>query len=241
MNIYAVLTGLGAALGLWRASRAAPERSREHVINGGLFFLLGCLLGARLAYCLLHSTYFSNHPEEGIQFWQGGLFWPGAALGGSLVILILSRSWRIPLAGLVEEMTPILPPLAIAAWLGCWQTGTAYGPSAPEGAWWGLPCRDESGDLLLRFPLQMAASLLLLLFITVMELITQKWKTKGITGPATILILSVVLLAISLIRADPGLQWAGLNIDTWSSLLLSAASLASLGRIIKNKSIVSEV
>ncbi len=162
MTLFALLIGLGASLGLWQVARSAPLNQTGRWVDAGIGVLAGMLVGARLAYASIHTAYFAERPLQIFAVWQGGLSGWGAVAGGLVaafgVALLLRQSLRFTL----DRLCPLVTPLAVLGWLACGQAGCAYGPRLAATAWLGLPMPDEWGRVLLRFPLQPVAALLLL-------------------------------------------------------------------------------
>ena len=226
MTPFSLLVGAGASLGLWLVVRSSPRWYFRRRLETGFLVLLGALLGARLVFAAIHSAYFSQHPSEILQVWLGGLSWPGAVLGGLIVVLVVSMAWKIPLARLADVLEPLVPPLAVAVWLGCWQAGSGYGIRAPLDTWWGVPAPDESGLALPRFPLQLVAASTLLLYTFLLDLTTQNLAYPGQKAVLVLLGLAINLLVFSFFQADPVPLWNGLRWDVWAALgftLLSGA------------------
>ncbi len=229
MNAFSVWVGLGASVGLWRVARSAPQRQVGLWVNAGLFVLFFTLVGARVFYVGIDWSYFSAHLIEAPELWLGGLTWPGALAGAGLAFLILGFRYRtarsqtkqagkIPLGWLGDRLYPLLPPLVVTAWLGCWQSGVAYGALAPKGALWGVPTLDEAGFTSLRFPLQPLAALTLLIFFWLLETRARPLRPAGKLSGLAVAGLLLNLLAASLLRADTSLSWNGLRLDTWFAI-----------------------
>jgi prolipoprotein diacylglyceryltransferase len=202
-----------------------------------LFVLTFALFGARLAYTLLNFEYFSTHLAEILQFWRGGLAWPGAAAGAWLALLALpqivrgSRGSRIPFGWVADRLYPLLPPLTVTTWLGCWSSGVAYGAALPTGTWWAIPSLDDTGAYNPHFPLQFLAAVSLITFFILLERLTERIKPLRPTGLLSGLAaagLFLHLLAASLLRADPARYWRGLRVDTWLALGFLACFLLML-------------
>lgn len=229
MNHYAVLVGLGAALGLWQVIQAAPPALETKRARQGLGLLLGGLLGARLGYVLLHWNYYRLHLLEAPQVWLGGLVWYGALAGALLALLVIFLLGGERLAELADGLTPLLPPLTILIWLACWTAGCAYGMTA-EGAWWGLPAADETGVVARRLPLQVLAALTLALLYGALELRLSLWSVTPVPsgGRACLTLLALMLhtFLFSLLRADPALRRLGLRVDSWAALVFALPALA---------------
>jgi len=77
---------------MWQVMRRAQPQHTRRLLDFGLLTLLGAMLGARAFYVALHGVYFSTRPLEALQFWQGGLAWPGAAAGALLALPFIDRS-----------------------------------------------------------------------------------------------------------------------------------------------------
>ncbi len=170
MEAFSFWIGLGASLGLWRVSQGVRRPQVNDRLNAALLTLAGSLIGARLFFVLVHIAYFSAHPLEALAFWQGGLSWPGAVLGAAGAAVALSFWQDIPLPQALDQLAPLAPPLALTAWLGCWQAGCGYGPQVAAGSFLALPGRDESGLVTLRLPVQLLAALSLLTYYAWLEL-----------------------------------------------------------------------
>lgn len=200
-------------------------------LNYCLVTLLAALAGARLFYALENWGYFSGHPLQILYLWQGGLAWPGAAAGAVSAAIWQSYTYRptpgmalahLPLGLFGDRLFPLLATISITTWLGCMQTGAAYGAVLPEGTWWGIRAADEAGSVALRVPLQPLAALSLLLFFWILE---TRFKTAQPTGRLSVLAatgLLLHLLVFSFFIASPAPSWNGLRIDTWAAIFFLA-------------------
>jgi prolipoprotein diacylglyceryltransferase len=158
-----VIIGLGATFGLAWTAALAPQKHRAGKIDHGLWVLFGALLGGRLVHTGLAWSYYSERLLDIPQIWLGGLSGVGALAGGLLALGLLAFFTRQNVGSLADGFTPLAAALVTSAWLACWADGAVYG--AETTAWWGLPARDEWGELLRRQPVQMtAAGLTLTLF-----------------------------------------------------------------------------
>ena len=228
MNIFALSIGLGAALGLWQVARTAPSQKALINVRMGLVVLFGGWLGARLVFILTHSTYYANHLNESVQLWLGGLSWTGAVIGIFSTAAMIAVVKKISVGKLLDDLFPIFPPLAIAIWLGCWQSGCAYGPIVPETAVWGLASQDETGVILRRFPTQLLASLTLLVYFLWLESRLKKFAFPGRKICLSGLGISVIVGFFSFLRADPAQFWLGLRLESWACVGFSLLFLIAL-------------
>src|SRR5271157_1610001 len=225
MDWFALAVGFGSTLGCWQIAQKAPFGQSWRLVNGAILTLLGCLISARLAFAGFHSAYFFVHPLEVLEFWLGGLSWPGAFAGAVLTIFILAWIWHMPITKLADGLAPLFPPMAIGVWLGCWQAGIAYGASAATGSWWAMPALDETGTYSLREPLQLWAALSILLFFVFLERNMRIFNHPGQFSAITALGLSINLLLFSRFRADPLPVWNGLRTDILAGCLFVVLSL----------------
>jgi prolipoprotein diacylglyceryltransferase len=231
---FSLLVGIGAGIGLWRVVRGVPvvrntpERQAAFLLNTGLIVLFSGLAGARLAYVGINWGYFATHLLEAPQFWLGGLSWPGAFAGAALALLAITITARTPRGDAIptgwfgDRLYPMLPPLAIAIWLGCWQTGHGYGSLLPEGAWWGIPSLDETGNVALRWPLQPLAAFTLLAFFGLLETLLPARRPVGQLSGLAVTGLLLHLLVFSFLSAEPAPTWQGLRIETWAAIFFLA-------------------
>ncbi len=231
---FSLLVGMGASLGLWRVASRAPRNAVPQWLNAGLITLLVMLLGARLGFAAQRPAYFAAHVGEIFAYWQGGLSWGGAALGAWLAAAGIALAYRQSFMITVDRLFGLVGPLAVAAWLGCWSAGVAYGPLLPAGTVWGIPALDEAGVTQLRWPLQpLAAASLALLFI-VFERRVVYWKTPGRAAALGLVVFSCHLVLFSFLRADPVLTWWGVRADVWAAVLLLLVSLIfAAGNLIR--------
>ena len=241
MTAFSFLAGLGASLGLWQVTRTAQPQHMRRLADYGLVVLVLALAGARLFYVGLHAAYYAPRPLEALQFWQGGFSWPGAAAGGLLGMALLALVRRRSFAWLADGLAPLIGPLAVGLWLGCWQAGVVYGAALAPGACCGVPTPDETGAVALRYPLQVLCALGLLVYLWLVDRLMEPRRGRnarleqrtrqGLRAALFGLGLGLDLLAASLLRADPVPSWGPLHFDTWCALGLAALSLAGVAGV----------
>lgn len=226
MPNFSLLLGIGALAGLVLVAWRVPKKLTARYVDAGLGLLLGALIGSRLGYAITNWGYFSQHPGEIFQVWLGGLSGPGALLGGLLGIAFLRLLQWFYLGPLVDGMLPLLGTLAIAAWLGCWVDGSAYG--AQSTAWYALPARDEWGVLSARLPVQLLGALLTLGLFTGLEQARGLLRQPGLAGSLGWLGTALILFGLSFLRSDPAQVWHGLRLEAWWALVVALIALAGL-------------
>lgn len=227
MNMYAVLLGLGASVGCWEVIRTVCPRERARWSTYLLLILLGALIGSR-SWFVLQMAFYSGQTTPFFSIWQGGLNWPGAVLGGLLVMVAFILIWHLPPALTFDRMLPLFVLLPVTAWLGCWQMGCAYGQSLPSDSFWSLLILDEAGTLSERFPLQFLAVLLLLGLVLLLVFLQRRHLfLPGQLAAATGAGLSLDLLLVAFLRADLQPRWQGLPVEAWAALVLLLVCVAA--------------
>ncbi len=228
LNLFAIIIGLGATAGLASATwKARDLRETSSMVTATLILLAGGLVGGRIGFGVINWPYFQAHLWELPQIWLGGFSGPGAIAGMLLTIPVGARLMRLRFSTFIGWLFPLLPPVAVSAWLACWVTGVAYG-SPVTSSFIALLARDEWGVYLGRFPLQLVGALLSLVLFALIEswsgLNRQPWRKFSLG------VLAAVLPAtgLSFLRADSTPLWAGLRPDTWGFLCLSLVAFLLL-------------
>jgi phosphatidylglycerol:prolipoprotein diacylglycerol transferase len=228
--VYSLFLALGACLGLaWVAWRAGPKKGMR-LVEAGMWALLGALIGSRALYVAVSWLYYRDHLLESLQFFRGGLGWPGALAGGLLALVGYAALTRTSLAELADDLVPLLLALSVGAWLGCWAAGCAYGITSSD--WWSLPTPDEWGLVADRWPVQVLGALLTVGWFALVERLAGAARLKpGYRALLCLLGLSLILLAAAWLRADPGFSWNGMRLEAWVALAYSLLALAGLAAL----------
>ena len=200
--------------------QSAPRLQVGSWINFALYTLGGALLGSRLSFVLIHQAYYSAHRLETLAFWRGGLSWPGAMVGGVLMLILIAWRKRVPFFWLADGMAQLLAPLSITAWLGCWAAGIANGPLGL-----GIPTLDETGLYQLHFPLQLAAAVFLMVFFIWLDQVGKTFSNRGLYCGLANLGLAVPFLLVSFFRVDSAPNWGGLRPDSWAAMVFMGVSV----------------
>lgn len=225
MTDYSLLLGFGAVISLLRLARVTPVNERIAWLGSGTGILFGGLAGARLDYCLERFSYYSLHPMEILAFWRGGLAWQGAAAGAIAAMMLAAIFHHQRFVKVLDATSVMVLPISVAAWLGAWMEGAAYGAALPAGTWWGLPSLNAYGKAGLFLPVQLMASLCLLVFISLIETFTVRIKKAGLRGALLWLTFSLIMLLFTWLRADPSPLLKGMRIETWAAMVLSGIFL----------------
>jgi phosphatidylglycerol:prolipoprotein diacylglycerol transferase len=220
---FSLLLGIGAALGLFWTARQSTDFTRLDSVNAGLWGLVGALLAGRAAFVIYQWPYFQTHIIEIPQVWLGGLFWPGAVLGGLLAVAIFATVSRVQFASLADSLTPLVIALSVSGWLACWLDGSAYGPQSI--AWYAVPAWDEWSTLSLRVPTQLLGALLTIGLHGLLQFLIPRLIDSGQVASITLLGLGLINYALTYLRVDPILIWNGLRLDAWAGLGMAGIGL----------------
>lgn len=234
INPFAIIIGIGAAVGLWRVYEGLIPEQRIRGLFTAIWVLCGSLLGARLGYVFFNLNYYSLHRGEILKIWAGGVNGFGALVGAVIFTILAALVFHLGNLRTLDLMTGMLLPISVAGWLGCWAVGAAYGQSLEPGTWWGLRMLDDSGVTGLRVPLQPAAAVSLIIFLLLVERLTHH-QAQGIPFAASGLVFSLLALLFSFMRADPIQTLWNLRLDSILSIILSFACTILLGFLVWRK------
>ena len=237
---FPLLLGIGSSLGLaWVATRARL-RVVQSQLDAGLVALLAGFIGGRLAYTAVHWPYFRDHPVEIALMPLGGLAWPGAVLGALVGLLAFAALKRQPFLKLADTLLPLATTLAVSAWLACWLDGIAYGRLVD--AWWVVPARDEWGAIAPRLPVQFMGATLTLGLFWLLDMRQPRNPLPGLMAMRWCLGFSLIMLGLSMLRADPAPTWLGLRLETWAAMIFLLIAGFALWKIAPQRqlSVISE-
>ena len=190
------------------------------MVLAGLITLAGGLLGSRAGYVLAHTSYYNIHPDQITRVWQGGLNAFGAVIGAVIFAVLAALVLRRGILSTLDMASLLLAPVGVAAWLGLWGEGIAYGKTLQPGTFGGFPAPNEIGVMQPRFPLQIIAAASLLLVLYLVERMTRA-KNTGYRFALTLFFFSLHTAILTWFRADPVATWDGVRSDTLIALLLA--------------------
>jgi len=100
----AVLIGVSLSQYLAKRRNVDPNLLGDLVI----WLVIGAIPAARLYYVLFEWKQYSQHPEQIIAIWNGGIAIHGAIIGGTLAAIIFSRIQKISFWQLADLVAPSL-------------------------------------------------------------------------------------------------------------------------------------
>ncbi len=116
---YGILITTGIIVGVLLAMRQAKKKgyTYELVFDFMILALPLSIIGARLYYVAFEWEYYSQHPEEIIAVWNGGIAIYGAIIGGVVAAIILAKWRKFPLGRLLDITAPgLIVGQAIGRW-----------------------------------------------------------------------------------------------------------------------------
>lgn len=230
---FAILIGLGATLGMLRVSESVPQALRLPAARSAFGVLLGAFIGARIGFFFWQPAYIASEGWQALRFWEGGLVWPGAVLGAWLTMAAMAIIRKIDFRNVMDQMSPLLPPLAIMSWLGCLSSSCAYGKLVTNDDSW----LQVNGH----FPIQIFAAL----FLTIIYSLFERFfsiNNSGVRSAWIWLIFCLHTLFFSYLRADLRPMWNGFPIDLWAAAIILVLTILYLlyvllrVRVFKKKS-----
>lgn len=202
--------------------------------DAGLWSLLGGLLGARFAFVLTHLGYYGSNPLGILQIWQGGLSWPGAAIGALLALYLHTQIMKRSFWDLADALAGPTVLLALGLWIGCQIDHCAYGVGVRSGPL-AVVTADIFGVMIPRWPTQIAGAVFSALLLIGVVLLQDRFPHPGILASLTLALLAGMMLVLSLVRGDPvGAIWR-LRLDTLGAAIILIAALVALVLRIRRK------
>jgi phosphatidylglycerol:prolipoprotein diacylglycerol transferase len=202
--------------------------------DAGLWALLGGLLGARLVFVLVHLGYYGSNPLEILYVWQGGLSWPGAAIGALLALYAYTQIMKSSFWELADALAGPVALLALGMWIGCQIDHCAYGVGVQPGTF-AVNTADIFGVVLPRWPTQIVGAVCSAIILTGVVLLRERIPIPGMLAGLTLTLLAVVMLLLSLVRGDPVGAFWGLRLDTLGAVVILIAALSALALRIWRK------
>ncbi|MEA4854481.1 MAG: prolipoprotein diacylglyceryl transferase [Christensenella sp.] len=116
---YGIIIACGIVAGVAVAVYEAKRRgyTAELLLDFMILALPLSIVGARIYYVAFEWEYYSQHPDQIIAIWNGGIAIYGAIIGGVIAAIILSKWRRFPLGRLLDICAPgLVLGQAIGRW-----------------------------------------------------------------------------------------------------------------------------
>jgi phosphatidylglycerol:prolipoprotein diacylglycerol transferase len=135
---YGLAIALATIVGLLLSQRLAVRRGIDPNLMGDLviWLIVGAIPMARIYYVLFRWDYYSQHLNEVVSIWQGGIAIHGAILGGAIATIVFAKLHKLSFWQLGDTVMPCLSlGQAIGRW-GNFFNSEAFG--APTNLPWKL-------------------------------------------------------------------------------------------------------
>ena len=233
-HTYGLMIALGILLGLWVAVRLAvrdgapPAQARDAVHGLVTYFVIGGLLGGRLAYIVNYPADFSGHWMSVFKIWEGGLVSYGGLVGALAGFALWHRNHPLfPWRRVLDWLAPAIPLGHAIGRLGCFAAGCCYG--RPTNLPWAVTFTNPESLAPLFVPLHPdqlyeSAMLVVLGLFLLYRFRKSRGRPEGALFVDYLLLYSVGRFGTDFFRDDPGM--AGLTWGQWMSLAVFAAAVA---------------
>ncbi len=109
----AVLIGVNLSMRLGKSRKIDPES----IADLAICLVLGAIPAARLYYVTFEWHNYSQHPENIVKIWEGGIAIHGALIGGSIAAIIFAKFKQISFWQLADI---VAPSVALGQAIGRW-------------------------------------------------------------------------------------------------------------------------
>ncbi len=116
---YGVLIATAVLIGVNLSMRLAKSRSidPEAIADLAIWLVLAAIPSARLYYVAFEWQNYSQHPEQIIKIWEGGIAIHGAIIGGSIAAIIFAKLKQLSFWQLADV---VAPSVALGQAIGRW-------------------------------------------------------------------------------------------------------------------------
>ena len=116
---YGLLIASAVLIGVSLSQYLAKRRGVDPELVGDLviWLVMAAIPCARLYYVLFEWQQYSQHPEDIIAIWKGGIAIHGAIIGGTIATIIFSRINKVSLWQLIDL---VVPSLILGQAIGRW-------------------------------------------------------------------------------------------------------------------------
>ena len=136
---YGLLVALAMVIGWgWFVRNAARDGIDREVASNVVFWaVISGIVGGKLGLVLVEPKAFLTHPSRFVSFEflsSAGVIWTGV-LGGVGAMILLARSYKLPLATVLDAAALPLPVAQAIGRVGCLLAGCCFG--SPTTLPWG--------------------------------------------------------------------------------------------------------
>ena len=185
------------------------------------------IIGARLYYVAFTWEYYSAHPAEIVQIWNGGLAIYGGIIGAAIGLIIMSKVKKQPALKIIDF---IIPYVALGQGIGRW--GNFINQEAYGGATdlpWGMTgsvIQQEFGSTLVH-PTFFYESMWCFITFAVLMILRGKLKKHGQSLCVYCIMYGTERAFVEGLRTD-SLYWGSVRVSQALSIILIVLAVAAL-------------
>jgi len=153
-----------------------------HLDSLALYLFVGLVVGARLGHIIFYNLgYFSAHPFEILQIWNGGLSSHGATIGLVVALLLWAKIYKVKFYKYADFLAIPMPLTAMFVRIGNFFNSEIVG--LPTNSNFGVVFK-KLGEDFPRYPSQLfEAAALLIVFVVLMWLYLKGKKKDSALAP----------------------------------------------------------
>jgi phosphatidylglycerol---prolipoprotein diacylglyceryl transferase len=106
---------IGVNLSMWLAKKRQTDP--ELIADLAIWLVIGAIPAARLYYVIFQWQNYSQHPDQIIKIWEGGIAIHGAIIGGTIAAIIFAKFKRVSFWQLADL---VAPSVALGQAIGRW-------------------------------------------------------------------------------------------------------------------------
>lgn len=175
--------------------------------------VIGGVIGARIVHVWLNWAYFVAHTDQIMVYSSGGLDWHGAVVLGLLCGFIVTAIRYVPFQPLTDALALAFPIGAIAVWLACAASASAYGVEvrtlADFPSWLVIESPDVYGTIAPRINLPPIGIALAAIVLVIVVLLTLFERFEGTRLWLALALYALSMAVLEFFRADYVATWFG--------------------------------
>jgi len=222
---YGVMVAIGFLIAIYVAILRAKKKNipLKIVFDLGLYVLVSGFIGARIFHILQHIRSYDS-PADALRIWEGGLTFYGGFVLAFLVAFIYLRSRRLPLARVIDIITPSLALGEGVARIGCFLAGCCFGK--PTNLLWGVTFPVNSLTWILTdgqkvHPTQLYSSVILFCIFAMLIAIQRYMKFPGQLFLCYVIMYSIYRFSIDFLRYYAPEEYIGILVSSQATSLIT--------------------
>jgi prolipoprotein diacylglyceryl transferase len=218
---YGLMLALGvvAAVAMGQRRWVARGGNADDVYEVAKWAVPAGLLGSRAYHVMTDWTSFQGRWLDTVKIWEGGLGIPGGLLAGVGAGILVARSRRMDVTGLLDAIVPAVPVAQAIGRLGNWFNQELYG--RPSNLPWAVEIdrpSSEFADFSTFHPTFLYEALLNLTIAAVLVAADRKaWLKAGAILPLWIALYGAARFFVEGLRIDDASLLAGIRVNHWVS------------------------